>query len=191
MLENLIYGLAILFLLAQLLIARKKEFGLLVISHAVLQYVYTLLSWRLQLAPGVALATLGFIVATTMLLIWARRMHIGSNDQKMAQTLVNALQWTFLGALLFFVIIRSPDWYEFSGSNENGAIIGSYVSLHPFIRMSGNYFLFALFAQITIRWGLVWKPRDTLLNLGPFVGYVLLILLLLARQASFNHHPYT
>lgn len=191
MVENLIYGISIILLLAHVLVARQKAFALTVLSHAVLQYLYTLLSWKLTLAPGVAIATLGFILATTLLLVWSRKMHFGTNEQRMAITMVNGLQWSFLGALVLFVMLKSPDWYEFSGHSHQGVVMGSYVSLHPFIRMAGNYFLFALFAQVVLRWGLVWKPKDTLVNLGPFAGYVLLVLLLLIRQASFNHHPYT
>ncbi|MFK7971774.1 MAG: hypothetical protein AB8F95_15515 [Bacteroidia bacterium] len=190
MLENLVYSITILLLMGHLVIARQKVFPLVVISHAVLQYLYTLLSWKLNLAPGVGLATLGFILATTVLLMWGRKMQAGTNEHRMARVMINTLQWSFLGALVLFIIMRSPDWYEFSGTTHP-EIAGTYVSLHPFIRMAGNYFLFALFVQVVLRWGLVWERKDTLANLAPFIGYVLLVLLLLLRQSTFHHHPYT
>jgi uncharacterized MnhB-related membrane protein len=191
MIENIVYGMTIMLLLSQLILSREKPFALLVLSHAVLQYVYTLLSWHLRLAPGVALATLGFILATTLLLIWARKMLYGTNEQRMARTMINTLQWSFLGALILFSMLRSPDWYEFSAHGGHPGIAGGYVSLHPVIKMAGNYFLFALFAQVVLRWGLTWNRKDSLVNIGPFAGYVLLVLLLLIRQAAFSHHPYT
>jgi uncharacterized MnhB-related membrane protein len=191
MIENLVYGFTILLLLAQLIISREKPFALLVLSHAVLQYVYTLLSWHLRLGPGVALATLGFILATTLLLIWARKMHYGTNEQRMARTMINTLQWSFLGALILFSMLRSPDWYEFSVHGGHPDVDIGYVSLHPVIKIAGNYFIFALFSQVILRWGLRWKMRESMINIGPFAGYVLLILLLLIRQATFSHHPYT
>lgn len=177
------------FLLGQFLLARTKVFPLILLCHGVFQYIYTLMSWHYNLLSGIGVFIQLFIFATSLMLIWIRKMGLGSQEQEVAKNGLKISQWILIGIVALFTVWASPDWYEISMSHH-GLSTASYVGIHPFIRFSGNFFLFGLFAISILKWGLTWTRKEVWVNLGPFLLYIALISYLLVRQAQFHHQPY-
>ena len=70
-----LYVLFIVLISAYLVFSERKEVPLFVVLHAILQYGFTLALWLFQMTSLLGALLLGFIAASTFLLIWARSFN--------------------------------------------------------------------------------------------------------------------
>ncbi len=185
-----VYLLFILALTVYLLLSAKKELPIIVVVHAVLQYILTLVMWFTDMSPYLAGVLLAFMVSTTGLLIWGRSLNY-SRDHQMIKVFVALGQWTVMVSILLFLMLKSPYSYHFSSLGSGNGHSLAYSTIHPFIKLCGNLLLFTTFLQVILSWGTSWSIKQSLRDLGPIVLYFLLTAILFLLESPFRHHAFT
>lgn len=184
------YFFFILSFLAYLLLARRKELPLLVISHGLLQYFFTLIMWFSEMESQLSSVTLLFIVATSTLLIWARGLNY-SREFRMIKVMVELGQWIILLAMGLFLLVNSPFSYHLSSRGPNPHLGFGYSVIHPWLKSGGNLLIFTTYLLILLNWGSNWPTKKSLKNFAPILIYFLLIALLYVWKSPFRHHAFT
>lgn len=175
--------------LLYLLLSPRKEVPLVILLQALLQYVFTLAVWSLQLPGPLGFILWSYMTATTLLLIWGRSLPV-SRQWYSVRLFFTVSQWALLLMLAVLVGLRSPYLYTEVG-DLSGAHGGQVLTLHPALKFSGNLILFTSFFHLIMHWGQEWSLRKSLMDLGPVVVYFLLLLFLEMMQASMAVVPFS
>lgn len=178
---DLAYALFIGGSLLYLLLSPRKEAPLLIVAHACLQYFSALVMWVGEMDDALSGLLLGFIAASSLLLIWARALNYG-REHHMLVVLLSLAQWLLLFAALLIVF-----WYHTpyvpGYASAHGYRAVSFV-LRPFLRVGSNLMLFSAFLLTVLQWGNYWEIRQSLQRLLPLVLYLLLLIWLYSRSAA-------
>ncbi|MDX1908136.1 MAG: hypothetical protein SF053_13960 [Bacteroidia bacterium] len=153
----------------------RKEIPLVIVLHALLQYVLTLALWLFYMDSRMTGLLLGYMAATTLLLIWGRQLTY-SRELISIRVFFRLTQWVILGGLLIFVLFQNP--YVFMEPSEQwaGRLNFQHLTFHPLLKLAGNVLAFTSFFHVILHWGQAWSLRKTWLDLGPLVGYILLMM---------------
>lgn len=186
---NILFLTFILCCVAYLVIAPRKEVALFIIFHAFLQYILSLALWIFHMNTGLVSLLLGFMTTSTGLLLWARNMNY-SREQHSFRRYFLLGQWGLLVVIVFFMAVRSPYYYLVPAASWHAHINPNLMSIHPLIKLSGNAFVFTTFFLIMLHWGQKWNIWRSLLVLGPFFLYLLIVVLLRLFQTSTYTYPF-
>jgi len=167
----------------------RKEVPLVILLHALLQYVFTLAVWSLRLPGPLGIILLSYMTATTLLLIWGRSLTV-SKQWYSVRLFFTVSQWALLLMLAVLVGLRSP--YLYTNADDLSGAHGAHIlTLHPALKFGGNLMLFIGFFHLIMHWGQIWSLRRSLLDLGPTLLYFLLLLGLEMMQADNASIPFT
>lgn len=187
---TLLYLVFIGFCLLWFLLASRKELPLLVATHAILQYAFTLVSWFFQLNYALSALLLVFLMITAILLVWARNLNF-SRELVSIRLFFSMLQWVLVFAVGIFILAKSPFQYIVPSSSWHGHIPAHQLSVHPVIKMGGNLMLFTTFFHLILHWGQRWNIKKSLIDLGPIAIYLIAIAALRFYQTSHLTHPFS
>lgn len=187
---NTLYGIFITLSLLYFLFSSRKEVPTLVLTQALLQYVWTLGMWSLRLSQQMTGILLGFMVATSLLLIWASRLAF-SRQALSLSLFVGVSQWAVLLMLAVLIGLRSPYYYTTPLFESYLPFANQALSIHPAIKLSGNLMLFMAFFHLILGRREHWSIRNSLLKLGPALVYFCLALFLRYTQAANPDFPVT
>lgn len=187
---NIFYTLFIVSCLLYFLLSRRKEVPFLVLIHALLQYLFTLSFWVFQMNNSMAGLLLGFIFVSSLLLIWARGLNY-SRELLSIQLFFSVSQWMGIMAVGLFIFLKSPFYYLMPSSAWHSNLNAHQISIHPVIKLCGNLFLFTTFFHLILNWGEKWSIRKSLVDLGPFVIYLIIIAVLQIFQANTQSLPFS
>ncbi|MEL6192058.1 MAG: hypothetical protein AAFR66_08415 [Bacteroidota bacterium] len=183
-----LYVLFIVLISAYLVFSERKEVPLFVVLHAILQYGFTLALWLFQMTSLLGGLLLGFISASTFLLIWARSLNY-SRELYSIKLFFSLTQWIVVLAIGVFMAIESPYYRMVPASSWQAYIDMDVLSIHPVIKLCGNLLLFTTFFHIMGHWGQKWNIRKSLFDLMPVWLYFLLLSLLKIFQFSAEPLP--
>jgi hypothetical protein len=172
------------------LLAGRKEMPLLVITHSVLQYAFTLISWFFQLNPALSALLLVFLMLSGVLLIWARSLNY-SKELISIRMFFSMLQWVVIFAVGVFILTKSPYHYMMPSANWQGHVPAHQLAVHPIIKICGNLLIFTTFFHLILNWGQRWQIRKSILDLLPMVIYLVALILIRVYQAMIFTHPIT
>ena len=175
---------------AYLLFSPRKEIPLIILMHALVQYVMTLIFWIFHMNTYFSAMLLGFMLLTTLILIWARSLNY-SRELQSIQLFFSLTQWVALIAVGVFISINSPYFYMVPSSGWHKYINPHQLSIHPAAKLCGNILLFSTFFQIIAGWGRSWSIRRSLLDLGPITIYISMMGLLRLFQSNVEVYPYS
>lgn len=164
--------------LAYWFFASRKEIPTIILLHALLQYGLSLALWRLTLSPLLGGILLGFLVLSSFLLIWARSLDY-SREMHNIRLVFSMLQWAILIGILGFISFKSPYYYASPVSQwppGSGAQQGLF--LHPSLKFGMNILAFTTFYHLILHWGQKWSLKKSLLDLGPFVIFLVTLAVL-------------
>ncbi|MEM6265592.1 MAG: hypothetical protein AAGI38_24025 [Bacteroidota bacterium] len=183
------YYILISLLMAYLLVAAQKETPLLVLLHAIVQYLLTLGLWGMKMSGYIAGLLACFIFITSLVLVWIRNLNY-SHELKILRIAFNWSQWVILGGLGIFMWTQSPfatvaSSYEFHPHIE--IPIGG---LHPMVKVTGNVLMFSFLAQFFLFWGTKWTVGNSFRRLLPFLIYLVLVFFLQMAQREANAAPF-
>ncbi|MEO1417715.1 MAG: hypothetical protein AAFW00_20695 [Bacteroidota bacterium] len=177
------------FLIVYVVTTPRKEFPIVVIFHALLQYGLTLAMWFLFLGRQHAIILMLFLWLSTLLLIWARSVNY-SNELLSIRLFFSISQWAVLLMLGLFLALESPYYYVTTASSQGVAPHFQHISLRPIIKLGANFLLFTTFFQLTLNWGQKWPLLRSLIDLGPillYVGLMGILRSLMSQQMGFPH----
>jgi hypothetical protein len=180
----------ILFLVTYLLLSPRKEVPMVIVLHAIFQYALTLAFWVFHMNSFMAGLSLGFIVFTTGVLIWARSLNY-SPELHTIRLFFTLGQWALLLGVGIFVSVKSPYSYLVPSASWYSHINPQQLSIHPVVKLSANVLLFTTFFQVIGHWGQRWSVRQSLLELGPLFVYVFLVALLRFFQSASYAYPFS
>lgn len=175
---NTLFIIFIVICVAYFLIAPRKETPMMILTQGLLQYLWTLGMWGLRLQHLQTSVLLGIMVATTMMLLWASRLKVGTSFRA-AQLFFTVGGWAVLVMLGIFSSLNGPFIY----STE---IAGHPIEIHPAIRFSGNLMLFLFFLQLVLNRLQHWTVKHSLITLGPGIIYFGFMLFLRYLQTEIH-----
>ena len=146
--------------------------------------------WSLRLSQEMAGVLLGFMVASTLLLIWGSRL-VYSRPMFSVSLFISVSQWALLVMLAVLIGLRSPYSYTAPIMEGHPPIGEPSLVIHPVIRLSGNLMLFTIFFHLVSQRREHWTLRQSLLELGPSLVYFCLALFLRYTQAGTPSYPVT
>ena len=185
---NLLYTLFILIILGYFILSKRKEVPLIVVLHAFFQYVLTLAFWIFNMNGAMAGLLLGFMTISTVLLVWGRYLNY-SRELLSIQLFFSISQWAIIGSVLVFMAVKSPYYYLIPSSTLHSHINAHQLSIHPVIKLCGNILLFTTFFHLILNWGQKWSIRKSLVDLGPFLIYLVLAAMLRFFQSFTSAFP--
>ena len=133
---------------------------------------------------------LGFMVISSVLLVWGRNLNY-SRELLSIQFFFSISQWTVIASVLIFMAVKSPYYYLMPSSAWSAHINANQLSIHPVIKLCGNVLLFTTFFHLILNWGQKWSLRKSLIDLGPFMIYILLATLLRSFQSNTHAFPFS
>ena len=187
---NTLFIIFILACFAYLLFSPRKEIPLVVLLHALFQYAMTLIFWIFHMNTYFSAILLGFMLITTLILIWARSINY-SRELQSIQLFFSLCQWAALLAVATFISIKSPYFYMVPSSGWHRHINPHQLSIHPAAKLCGNVLLFSTFFQIIIGWGRRWTIRRSLVDLGPILIYFTMMGVLRVFQSNVEVYPFS
>ncbi|MEZ4774316.1 MAG: hypothetical protein R3D00_14120 [Bacteroidia bacterium] len=187
---NIFYTLFIVACLLYFILSSRKEIPFLILVHALFQYLFTLSAWVFQMNNPMAGLLLGFIFASTLLLIWARGLNY-SRELLSIHLFFSVSQWMGILAVGLFIFFKSPFYYLMPSSAWHSNLSAHQMSIHPVIKLCGNFFLFTTFFHLILSWGAKWSLRKSLVDLGPLIVYFAIIAVLRIFQAKTQSLPFS
>ncbi|MDX2247848.1 MAG: hypothetical protein SF052_13775 [Bacteroidia bacterium] len=187
---NLFYLFFIVACLLYFLFSHRKEVPFVILIHALLQYLMTLSFWVFQMNNPMAGLLLGFIFASTILLIWARGLNY-SRELHSIQLFFSVSQWMAIVAVGLFISLKSPFYYLIPSSAWHSNLNAHQMSIHPVIKLCGNLLLFTTFFHLILNWGSRWSVRKSLIDIGPLLIYLGIIAVLRVFQATTQSVPFS
>lgn len=175
--------------LGYLMWSPRKEVVSLVLLHAFVQYAVTIAFWLFQINTHFTAMLLGFIVSTSLLLLWARTLDY-SREWKSVGVFVTLAQWTAVGFVLVLMLLGSPYEQFVPAAAWSGQVGMAHQAIHPSIKLCANLILFTSFFQLIRNWGQRWSLNKSLLELGPLLIYFLILSLLKVFQPFTENSPY-
>lgn len=167
----------------------RKEAALLVILHAFVQYAMTLSLWLFQINTQLTSLLLGFMLTTSILLLWARNLDY-SQEWFSIRLFVSLVQWSIIVFILLFITFQ-PAYAQFiPSSGWQGKISTQHLAIHSSIKVCGNLIVFTTFIQIMLHWGQKWNIKQSLINLSPAIIYFIIMSLLKFFQSFTENSPY-
>ncbi|MEL6674236.1 MAG: hypothetical protein AAFR61_18665 [Bacteroidota bacterium] len=173
-----------------LFLSPRKEVPLVIILHAFFQYVMTLGFWLVQMNTYFAGMLLGFMVTTSVLLVWARNLNY-SKDLLSIRLFFTLTQWTALVAVVIFIVVKSPYYYMVPSSSWQDLVDHQQLSIHPAAKLCGNVLLFTTFFHLVLGWGQRWSASKSFWDLSPLFLYFLLMSFLRIFQQGTEVFPYS
>lgn len=161
------------------LLAPRKGVPTLVLTHALLQYLWTLGIWGLRLSESLTGLIWLVMAISSLLLWWSSRLPYG-RSQKNVELFFTMAAWAVLIMMVALISLRSP--FVYLESHEALPAVG----LHPAIRYSGNLMLFLVFLPLVLNHGQYWTLRHSLATLGPGLIYFCMILFLRYLQVELH-----
>lgn len=153
--------------------APQKIEPLQLITHAVLQYLLSLLFWTDYLNSYFTGLLWVFLVLTSLLLFWAPRIPFG-RERYVMEMFFRVGQWSLLLGLLVYTVVKSPFSYQMPGGPNQGLIQDGLLFVRPFIKLAGNLLIFTAFFHLILHGSQRWTLRKSLWDLGPIVLYLVL-----------------
>lgn len=184
-----LFTIYIVICLLYLIWVPRKEMAMLVILHAFVQYAMTLTLWFFQINSQLTALLLGFMFATSILLLWARNINY-SQEWLAVRIFFSLVQWSMIVFIISYLIFQ-PAYNQFVPSIAwQGKIAAQHLAINPVIKVCGNLILFTSFFQIMLHWGQKWTIKKSLFNLGPMIIYFIIMSLLKIFQSYTENSPY-
>lgn len=187
---DFVYLLFILLLILYLMVAQRKELPFLVITHVVIQYFFTTLSWMTSMDGQVAAILLLFLIASSTLLIWGRNLNY-SRETRLIKAFTNTSQWAIFIIMLGFLLYKPYYILHYSSMGKSPHFGLAYSFIPPFFKICGNLLLFMTYLSFILNWGNKWNLKKSLKNFLPVFLYLLLLCILYLASASVRNHPFT
>ena len=175
------YVLFLTALLSWVLVAKRKELPLLVLLHAIFQYVLTLAFWFFQMNADLVGLLLGYIALTSVLLVWARGLNY-SKELVSIRLFFSMVQWVVVLAVVVLLMMKSPYTYLVPSSTWQGKISPHQLSLHPMLKVCGNILCFTGFLHFLFGWGQRWNLKKSFFELSPVMLYIVFMAVLRMLQ---------
>lgn len=169
--------------LGYFVLSPRKEFPLLLLLHAVLQYGVTQLMWLGQSDQRVAGLLLLFVLLSSALLIWGRSLAY-SRELFSVRAFVTVSQWLVLLAIALQLWLQRPDSVVMPSTGWHPPVRLSGILLGTLPKLGANFFLFTLVLQVVLGWGQRWPLRRSLLDILPVVLYWVLTISALRYLSS-------
>ncbi|MDW3645962.1 MAG: hypothetical protein R8P61_02775 [Bacteroidia bacterium] len=187
---NTLFLLLIAGLVIFLLLSPRKEVPFIVLLHASIQYMMTLIYWLFEMNTYYAGILWCFILFSSLVLIWARGMNY-SREMHRVEMFFSVSQWGILIAVLAFIGLNSPYYHMIPSASWSSQIHPSPVSIHPVAKLSGNVLMFTSFFQLILGWGRRWNLRKSVVELGPIILYFVLMGVLRVYEDDAQLFPFT
>lgn len=187
---DFIYLLFILLLISYLLVAQRKEIPFLVVTHVVIQFFFTTISWMADMDGQISAILLLFLVASSTMLVWGRGLNY-SRETKLIKVFVNISQWAVLVIMLGFLLYKPYYILHYSsvGKSPHFGLVYSFTP--PLFKICGNLLLFSTYLTFILNWGNKWDIKKSLKNFLPIFLYLFLLSVLYFAGASMRNHPFT
>lgn len=188
---NIAFLVLMLGFLAYWFFAPRKEIPTLILLHAILQYGLTLASWQLQLSSILTGILLSFLILSTFLLIWARSLDY-SREMHNIRLVFSVLQWAILISIVGYISFKSPYSYVSPVGQWHPPLAGQKgISLHPMLKFGMNILTFTTFYHLVLHWGQKWTFRKSLIDLGPFIVFLVILAILRYIQVHTPSFPFS
>jgi len=187
---DFVYLLFIFLLIFYLMAAQRKEMPFLILTHVVIQYFFTTISWISGMDDQVAAILLLFLVASSTLLVWARSLNY-SRETKLIKAFVNISQWGVLVIMIGFLLYKPYYILHYSSPNKSPHFGLVYSFIPPLFKICGNLLLFTTYLSFILNWGNKWNLKKSLKSFLPIFLFLLLLGILYLTSASMRNHPFT
>ncbi|MEO0899431.1 MAG: hypothetical protein AAFY71_23675 [Bacteroidota bacterium] len=173
-----------------LLVSGRKEIPLVLICHALVQYGFTMTMWMFNLSGSLGNILMIYLWLTSIMLIWGRGLRIGG-DLFSIRLFFSVSQWAVLIVLLLFIFLKTPYYYIFPTNSGGGPFVDRQITFHPVLKLSGNILIFSTIFQVVLHWGQRWKFIRSVLDVGPMIIYLVILIYLKFFRLDMLSQPMT